>query len=59
MYIKVWCPKCNWVGVAKVGRGITIEDYQCPKCGNTQIKRPYRGNRDLIDKEARLKPTIL
>jgi len=42
MNIKAWCPKCNWVGMAIVGRGVSIEDYKCPKCGN-DVKRPYRG----------------
>lgn len=44
MNIKAWCPKCNWTGIAVVGRrlGLTIKDYVCPKCGNI-VKRPYRG----------------
>jgi len=57
MHIKAWCPKCNWTGKAKVGRrfGISIEDYECPKCGNTFIKRPYRGTYNLADEEAKLR----
>jgi len=45
MNIKAWCPKCNWEGMAIVGRrlGVSIEDYKCPNCGNGFIKRPYRG----------------
>lgn len=57
MIIKAWCPKCNWVGKAKVGRrfGVTIEDYECPKCGNKDIKRPYTGRYNLTDDMAKLK----
>ena len=44
MNIKAWCPKCDWTGIAVVGRrlGLSIEDYVCPKCENI-VKRPYRG----------------
>ena len=56
MHIKAWCPKCNWTGKARVGRrfGISIEDYECPKCGNI-VKRPYKGTYNLTAEMAKLK----
>ena len=53
MFIKTWCLKCNWQGIAEVGHGLRIIDYECPECGYI-IKRPYRGGRNLTDKKARL-----
>jgi len=55
MHTRAYCPRCGWVGIAEVGKGTTIEEYKCPICGNLCIKRPYRGTRDLKDKEAQPK----
>lgn len=47
MLIGAWCPKCGWKGQARVGKriGLFIGDYECPNCGNSYVKRPYRGGR--------------
>jgi len=60
MFIKAWCPNCNWEGIAEVGNGISIRDYQCPICGWPyekwqSLKRPYRGIRDLRKPKATLR----
>jgi len=55
MYIKAWCPKCNWVGVVGVKKGITTKDCKCPECGHRCRKQSYRGTRDMSSREAHLK----
>lgn len=54
MFIEAWCPKCDWKGIAEVGHGLKIENYECPKCGYI-VKRPYRGGRDLTQEMAKLR----
>ena len=55
MFIKAWCPSCDWEGFAEVGHwskgGLGLKDYECPRCNNP-VKRPYRGSRDLTSEEA-------
>jgi len=41
MTIKAVCTKCEWEGIAEVGRkagGCYIRDYICPECGSP-VKR--------------------
>jgi len=55
MYRRARCPKCNWVGVAEIRKGISIKDYKCPKCGHDRIRQLDGRTRDVRSEEADLK----
>jgi len=52
MFIKAWCLKCPWKGIAEVGGSLRLKDYECPKCGY-KVKKPPEGLRNLSDEMAK------